>query len=59
MANLKHKHYNRIRSIIINPDNTLIHLYSIKNLIRNFEKLFGNNRLSQSLNELHNNYFSL
>jgi len=57
MANLKHKHYNRIRSIIINPDNNLLHLYSIKNLIKNFEKLFGNNRLSQSLNELHKHYF--
>ena len=46
---LMHEHYNRIKTIIQNPNNTTKDLKAIEEILENFEKINGVGNLSKKL----------
>lgn len=47
-----HIHFNRIKKVIENPKNEVIHLEAIRNLLNNFQAMFGYCKLHNSLIKL-------
>ena len=46
---LEHQHYNRIKVIIENPANNYKHLTGIRNLLINYQSMFGTTKLYNKL----------
>jgi len=46
---MKTQHFNRIKKILNNEKNEAIHLPSLKNLVENYAKMFGNCKLASIL----------
>jgi hypothetical protein len=46
---LEHQHYNRIKVIIENPANNVKHLEAIRNLLTNYQSMFGTTKLYNQL----------
>ena len=45
----KTEHFNRIKQVLNNPENNSNHLPALKNMVQNYQAMFGDCNLSQVL----------
>lgn len=51
---MKYQYYNRIKEILENKENNLLHLEALEIMVSMYLEMFGKSGLSENLKELYN-----